>query len=129
MAPLQTWSKTEDVRVPFLHLLSKPDIQVVLFRAMVRTILASRSTLYGELDLQPWSKNGGSAINQKIQQLLKKFGATIPGATEVVKEEVAALSSKKSTPTKAKALVTPRGKKRKVKTEDDESEADLSEGR
>jgi len=96
---------------------------------MVRTILASRSTLYGELDLQPWSKNGGSAINQKIQQLLKKFGATIPGATEVVKEEVAALSSKKSTPTKAKALVTPRGKKRKVKTEDDESEADLSEGR
>jgi hypothetical protein len=59
---------------------------------------------------------------------LRKFGATIPGAAEVVKEEVAALSNKKNTPTKPKSLATPKVKKRKVvKSEDDESQVEFSE--
>jgi hypothetical protein len=59
--------------------------------------------------------------------LLRKFGATIPGAAEVVKEEVAALSNKKNTPTKPKST-TPKGKKRKVvKIEDEESQVEFSE--
>jgi hypothetical protein len=65
---------------------------------MVQTILASRVGIYETPELQPWSNNGGSKINQKIQQLLKKLGSTIPGAAEIVAEEVAALTkTKKST--------------------------------
>jgi len=58
---------------------------------------------------------------------LRKFGASIPGAAEVVKEEVAALSARKNTPTKPKSA-TPKAKKRKVvKSEDDESQVESSE--
>lgn len=97
--------------------------QVILFRAMVQALLASRSTLYAEPALHPWSPNGASKINVKIQQLLKRFEATVPGAAEVVKEEVAALSSKKNTPTKPKEPATPKAKKRKVvKSEEGTSE-------
>jgi hypothetical protein len=102
--------------------------QVILFRAMVQALLASRSTLYAEPALQPWSPNGGSKINVKIQQLLKRFEGTVPGAAEVVKEEVAALSAKRNTPTKPKSLATRKVKKRKVvKSEDDESQVEFSE--
>ena len=66
-------------------------------------------------------------INKKLQQLLRKFGASIPGAAQVVKEEVAALSAKKNTPTKPKSA-TPNAKKRKVvKSEGDESQVESSE--
>ena len=62
-----------------------------------------------------------------MQQLLKRFEGTVPGAAEVVKEEVAALSAKKNTPTKPKSA-TPKAKKRKmVKNEDDETQVDSSE--
>jgi hypothetical protein len=94
---------------------------------MVQALLASRSTLYAEPALQPWSPNGASKINVKIQQLLKRFEGTVPGAAEVVKEEVAALSNKKNTPTKPKSAA-PKAKKRKVvKSEDDESQVEFSE--
>jgi hypothetical protein len=95
---------------------------------MVQALLASRSTLYAEPALQPWSPNGASKINVKIQQLLKRFEGTVPGAAEVVKEEVAALSTKKKPPTKPKSPATPKGKKRKVvKSEDEESQLGFSE--
>jgi hypothetical protein len=94
---------------------------------MVQALLASRSTLYAEPALQPWSPNGASKINVKIQQLLKRFEGTVPGAAEVVKEEVAALSAKKNTPTKPQPT-TPKSKKRKVvKSEDDESQVEFGE--
>jgi hypothetical protein len=99
----------------------------VLFRGIVRTVLATRPTFYVEPALGPWAGNRGSNINNKLQQLLRKFGATIPGAAEVVKEEVAALSAKKNTPTKPKPT-TPKSKKRKVvKSEDDESQVEFGE--
>jgi hypothetical protein len=86
---------------------------------MVRTILLSRAGLYATPELEQWSKNSGCRINQKIQQLLKKFGASIPGAAEVVAEETAALTGtkKSSTPTKPK-MTTPK-KRKVVKDEDD----------
>lgn len=94
---------------------------------MVQALLASRSTLYAEPGLHPWSPNGASKINNKMQQLLKRFEGTVPGAAEVVKEGVAALSAKRNTPTKSDSA-TPKTKKRKVvKSEDDESQVDFSE--
>lgn len=89
---------------------------------MVRTILTSRAGLYAIPELEQWSKNSGCRINQKIQQLLKKFGSSIPGAAEVVAEETAALAGNKKSmvPTKPKVL-TP--KKRKV-AEDEEGDLD-----
>jgi hypothetical protein len=102
--------------------------QVVLFRGIVRTVLATRPTFYAEPALSQWAGNGGSNINNKLQQLLRKFGNSIPGAAEVVKEEVAALSAKKNTPTKPKGPATPKAKKRRVvKSEDNESQVEFSE--
>lgn len=88
-------------------------------------MLASRSILYAEPGLDRWSKNGGSRINQKVQQLLKKFGTTIPVVADVVAEEVAALTkNKKITPTKPKATTpkTSASKKRKVVKSEEGSE-------
>ena len=92
---------------------------------MVREILACRPTLYTEAGLEDWSSNRGSNINKKIQLLLKKFGAGIPGAADVVAEEVAALTkNKKVTPTKPKTATpkTSASKKRKVVKSEEGSE-------
>lgn len=90
-------------------------------------MLATRPTFYAEPALDQWAGNRGSNINNKLQQLLKKFGNTIPGAAEVVKEEVAALSNKKNTPTKPptkpKSSTTPK-KRKVVKSEEGTSEED-----
>jgi hypothetical protein len=87
---------------------------VTLFRQLVASALASRATFYSNPDLAPWSSNGGDRINKKIQQLLRKVGAEIPGAKEVVTEELAKIGrgggGKGKTPTPTKKG----GKKRKV---------------
>jgi hypothetical protein len=60
-----------------------------------------------------------------VQQLLKKFGTSIPGAADVVAEEVAALTkNKKITATKPKATTpkTSTAKKRKVVKSEESSE-------
>jgi hypothetical protein len=97
---------------------------VTLFRQLVASALASRGTFYSDPDLAPWSSNGGDRINKKIQQLLKKVGAGIPGAKEVVTEELAKIGrggggkgkNPTSTPTKKG------GKKRKVESEEEDEE-------
>jgi hypothetical protein len=89
---------------------------------MVIAILTSRSSIYASPDLTDWSGNGGDKINKKIQQLLNNLGTNIPGAEQVVKEEVAKLSKKKGSPAKEKnGSTTPSPKKRKrvVKEEDE----------
>jgi hypothetical protein len=95
---------------------------VTLFRQLVASTLASRATFYSDPDLAPWSSNGGDRINKKIQQLLRKVGAGIPGAKEVVTEELAKIGrgggGKGKTPTPTKKG----GKKRKVESEDEEAE-------
>lgn len=102
-------------------------LQEILFRAVVRTVLTHRGEIYSCPGLGPWSSNGGSRINDKVQQLLKKFGDHVPGAAEIV---VANLKggkrvTPKSTPTKenkeeSKGPSTP--KKRKVTVKDEEDE-------
>jgi hypothetical protein len=129
MATPQLWSNNEDVCDPTLSFSTISDLQIILFRVLVRTALATRPVFYAEPALERWSGNRGSNINNKIQQLLEKFGATVPGAADVVKEEVAALSNKKSTPTQSKtksSASTPK-KRKVVKSEDDESRAEFSE--
>ena len=92
---------------------------MTLFRQLVASTLASRATFYSNPDLAPWSSNGGDRINKKIQQLLRRVGAGIPGAKEVVNEELAKIGrgggGKGKTPTPTKKG----GKKRKVESEDE----------
>lgn len=77
--------------------------QIVVFRHIVAVTLSTRSELYRHPDLADWSLNRGDRINKKVQQLLKKFGTTIPNASDIVAEEVAKMSSgKKGTTTPKK---------------------------
>ena len=95
---------------------------MTLFRQLVASTLASRATFYTNPDLAPWSSNGGDRINKKIQQLLRKVGAGIPGAKEVVTEELAKIGrgggGKGKTPTPTKKG----GKKRKVESEEEKDD-------
>ena len=90
---------------------------------MVRTILTSRAGLYAIPELEQWCKNSGSRINQKIQQLLKGFGSSIPGAAEVVAKETAALASNKKLMTPTKPKVTTPKKDKVVKDEEGDVDA------
>lgn len=101
---------------------------------MVQTLLASRPGLCSNPALAPWSGNYGSKINQKIQALLKKFGSTIPGAADIVNEEVSLLAQAKKSATPVKSgrtsnPSTPTTKKRKraAKVKDERSEEDLDD--
>ena len=72
--------------------------------------------MYRDPALQAYSANFGNAINGKLQQLLKKFSG-IPGAADIIAQEVADLKNKNTTPTKPAAGMvtsTPKSKKRKV---------------
>lgn len=73
--------------------------------------------------MQAYSANFGNAINGKLQQLLKKFSG-IPGAADIVAQEMADLKNKKTTPTKPAAGMvtsTPKSKrKRAVRVEEEE---------
>jgi hypothetical protein len=99
--------------------------QAALFRAIVAATLAARSDIYRTPALEPFSGHGCSAINAKLQQLLKKF-TSVPGAATIVAEEVAALSKiKRTTPTKptaSKLPATPISKKRKAVKEEEEED-------
>jgi hypothetical protein len=100
--------------------------------------LAARGEIYGNPSLADWSSNHGDKINKKLKQLLQKFGNLIPGAEDIVAEEVAKLSGGKkgATPKKAKLAAveddgstTPSPKKRKRVTkiesvQDEEHESD-----
>ena len=74
--------------------------QVALVRGMVATILSSRPAIYERPELVEVANNGGSRINQKAQQLLKTLAKSVPGAEDVVAEELAKLGRGKKTPTK-----------------------------
>lgn len=109
---------------------------MILFRKLVSTTLSSRTEFYSTVGLEAWSGHGGDRIYKKLQQLLKRLGAGIPGAGEVVGEEMAKISrgkAKTPTPTKAKTGIsadqtgtpTPTkkgGKKRKIESEEEQEE-------
>lgn len=107
-----------------LEMLGAEAVQVILFRKMVATILISRSEIYTTPELAQWSSNGGNSINKKIQQLLTRFGKLIPGAEQIVKEEVANLTSKKKSPAKEKNESPPKKRKRAVVKAEDGSDVD-----
>lgn len=90
---------------------------------MVANTIACRSILYTTPELAPWSSNGGSSINQKIIQHLKKVEKT--GAAGIVEEQIVRMrkGTKVSTPKKKDGPSTPSPKKRKatvVKAEDED---------
>lgn len=99
-----------------------PDNKAVLFRHIVRAALTSRQEMYRDPALEAYSANSGNAINGKLQQLLRKFSG-IPGAADIVAQEVADLKNKKATPTKPAVTIlpaTPKSKRRKVAKEEEE---------
>jgi hypothetical protein len=91
--------------------------QLDLTRILVANTLTSRSSLYASPELQAFSGNGGNKINQKIQQLLRKWCAMVPGAETIVDEEVKKLSGGKSRGKASPAQGGSPTKKRKVKDE------------
>jgi hypothetical protein len=84
------WTESEDVNLPSSpSLRSQLTRKIALFRKLVSNALHHRAEFYADPSLAAWSSNGGDKINKKLQQLLKKFEASIPGAGEVVNQEVA----------------------------------------
>lgn len=122
------WSTKQDVSYLIDHLASQLIPQLEVFRKIVADTLAARSQHYANPSLAPWSGHGGDTINKKIQQLLKKLGSQIPGASQVFNEEMNRLSKKKGKSGKAdstRATPSPKKRKRAVKVESEEEDDDL----
>ena len=81
---------------------------------MTRTLLTHRSEIYSSPELKAFAGNGGSRINDKMQQVLKKAWATYPGGNTVVKEEVDKLKGSKGSKDKGSSPA----KKRKAEDQD-----------
>lgn len=73
----------------------------MVLRAAVRAILTSRPNIYSEPALADLASNGGSRINDKIRQMLKRFTALYPGSDMMVREEVEKLGAAKGRKRKA----------------------------
>ncbi|RSH86753.1 uncharacterized protein EHS24_005025 [Apiotrichum porosum] len=105
-----------------------PEHDTALLRAVVATVLANRRNIYATTGLEDVAGNGGSRINQKIQQMLKKLAAA-QGRPDIVDDEVAANSTARGggaggAPKKVKKEKNAGGpsKKRKVKVEDSDDD-------
>ncbi|KAK4686729.1 hypothetical protein P7C73_g3396, partial [Tremellales sp. Uapishka_1] len=99
----QDWTDT--------HTTSNQDI---VTRAIIAELLASRTKIYQTPGLEGVSENGGSRINQKIQQILRKMSPA-----GMVEEEVKKLGKGKGNGSKG-APGGAGGKKRKIKDVGDE---------
>ncbi|RSH87307.1 hypothetical protein EHS25_003216 [Saitozyma podzolica] len=64
------------------------DHTLALLRSTVHLVLANRRDIYAPPSLHGVSYNGGNAINQKLQQMLRRFCAGYPGGQGVVDEVV-----------------------------------------
>ncbi|KLT43983.1 hypothetical protein CC85DRAFT_326882 [Cutaneotrichosporon oleaginosum] len=94
-----------------------PEHDAIILRAVTASVLASRRTIYTTPGLEAVANNGGSRINQRVQQMLKKMCAAY-GLAGVVEEEVAAASGKKEgAGRQSNGKGTGKGKKRKIKDE------------
>lgn len=93
---------------------------------MVAAVMAARPQMYSNPELAPWSGNYGNLINGRIKQMLQRFAKNIPGAEQIVAEEVAKKSKGKSTSIKEKSSpITPKKRKRQVVKEEEGSGSDV----
>ncbi|WVW83959.1 hypothetical protein I302_105982 [Kwoniella bestiolae CBS 10118] len=88
------------------------DHTITLLQTTINLVLTHRPDIYATQGLQGVSDNGGNRINQKLQQMLKKFCAMYPGAEGLVEEQIKLLKE-----SKAGGGIHGTPKKRKVKDE------------
>ncbi len=91
--------------------------QALILRAITASVLASRRGIYATPGLEDVAGNGGSRVNQRVQQMLKKMCAAY-GVAGVVEDEVAAASGKGQA--EGGSVKEKAGKKRKVEVKDED---------
>lgn len=74
------------ITLALTHILSFAYLQMILFSAMASHILGNRPALYATPGLEPWRGNGGSIINNKLQQMLVRMEKGLGGDGSRMKE-------------------------------------------